>query len=441
MALSPLSNSLAEAAASAASRYSAANPRSLEQMNRASCGLPGGNTRVVLHFDPFPLTIARAEGAWVHDVDGHGYRDFINEFTAGVYGHSDPTILAALRDALKDGLGFGGPNRWEAELAEAVCARFPSIDRVRFCNSGTEANLLAVQFARRLTGRARFLAFEGGYHGAVLSYLSSMSDLNVEGAILARFNDLPSVRATLERHGDDIAAVILEPMLGSGGGLPADPEFLAGVRAEASRCGAVLIFDEVQTSRLAPGGLQTEYGVRPDLTTLGKYLGGGLSIGAIGGRAELIDRFDPRRPDRIGHGGTFNNNTLSMVAGLAGLTKVLTLRALNEMNARGKRLRHDLQAAASVRGVPLSVTGIGSIMTLHFQSQAPRRPAEIRTPALWRKLMHLEMLLRGFYVSRRGSLCLSLVTTDDDCGQLVRVLGEVLDEHIDLARALDARGP
>lgn len=434
--MSQPSNGLAAAVESAVARYTAANPLSEGQFVRAAQGLPGGNTRIVLYYDPFPVAIARGHGGSVEDLDGHRYIDFVNEFTAAVYGHSNPIILAALRSALDDGLGFGGPNRWEAALAAAVCSRFASIERVRFCNSGTEANLLGVQLARRITGRAKFMAFEGGYHGGVLSYLPGLQELNVEGAVLARFNDLDSVRSLMSTQREEIAAVIVEPMLGSGGGLPADPDFLAGVCAEAARCGALTIFDEVQTSRLAPGGLQRVYGAKPDLTTLGKYLGGGLSIGALGGRSELIDRLDPSRPDRIGHGGTFNNNTLSMAAGLAGLTQVLTDDAIIDLNARGDRLRASLREAALARGVALQVSGVGSILTVHFQSKSPRQPADMRTPGPWRKLMHMEMLLRGCYVSRRGSLNLSLATTDDDCRRLVSTFGEVLDEHLDLARGL-----
>jgi glutamate-1-semialdehyde 2,1-aminomutase len=436
--LLPFSNRLADALESVVAAYTDANPRSQKQYEQAAHSLPGGNTRIVLHYDPFPISIAKGSDGYVEDLDGHHYVDFVNEFTAAVYGHSNAIILEAIRSALSDGVSLGGPNRWEAQLAQAICDRFSSIERVRFCNSGTEANLLALQIARCITRRSRFLAFEGGYHGGVLSYLPGMQDLNIGGAVLARFNDLESVRAALAEHAHDMAAVILEPMLGSGGGLPADRQFLAGVCKEAERHGALVIFDEVQTSRLAAGGLQEAYGVAPDLTTLGKYLGGGLSIGAVGGRAHLIDRLDPARPDRIGHGGTFNNNTLSMAAGLAGLTKVLTVDAVNALNERGERLRTMLLDAASARGVPLQVTGLGSILTMHFQSRCPRQPADMRTPLPWRKLVHLEMLLRGCYVSRRGSINLSLATTDADCEQLARVFADVLDEHRDLAHSLDA---
>jgi glutamate-1-semialdehyde 2,1-aminomutase len=434
--LQTLSNSLTDAVETVVARYTAANPLSREQFKRAAHGLPGGNTRIVLYYDPFPLTIARGEGSGVEDMDGHVYRDFVNEFTAGAYGHSHPVILAAIRGALDDGLSLGGPNRWEAALADAICERFAAIERVRFCNSGTEANLLALQLARRITGRRRFLVFESGYHGGMLSYLPGMQDLNVEGAVLARFNDLDSVAAALAQHGSDIATIIVEPMLGSGGGLPGDPAFLSGLCAAAAHHGALTIFDEVQTSRLDPGGLQGRFGLKPDLTTLGKYLGGGLSIGVLGGRADLIDRLDPARPDRIGHGGTFNNNSLSMAAGLAGFTKVLTPEAVTALNAGGERLRSRLLEAATQRGVSLQVTGIGSILSVHFQSRAPKQPGDIRTPPAWRKLVHLEMLLRGCYVSRRGSLSLSLATGADDCDRLVAAFGDVLDAHLHLARAL-----
>ncbi|TIP90572.1 MAG: aminotransferase class III-fold pyridoxal phosphate-dependent enzyme [Mesorhizobium sp.] len=412
-------------------RYSSANPRSRVQLSMARRVLPGGNTRAALHYDPFPVFIESAEGARVIDVDGHSYVDFTNDLTAGFYGHSHPVILADIRSALDNGISFGGPHRYEEALAKAICSRFSSIERVRFCNSGTEANLVAMGLARAVTGRPLVLAFHGGYHGSFANYLGAETPLNVDKPRLrfARFNDEEDVRRVLEKDGAQTAAIIIEPMMGSGGGILADPTFLANLRVIADECGALLIFDEVQTARFSPGGLQDLVQVRTDLTTLGKSLGGGLTFGALGGRADLMDRLDPSLPGAIGHGGTFNNNVLTMIAGQVGLTKVATAEALHGANARGDRLRQSLFSAARARGLVLSIGAYGSILSLHFQPKAPRNPAEIATTPVQRKLFHLDMLLRGFYVQRRGTINLSLATTDEDFTAFTEAFVGFLDRY------------
>ncbi|OFW42158.1 MAG: hypothetical protein A3J29_10185 [Acidobacteria bacterium RIFCSPLOWO2_12_FULL_67_14b] len=306
--------SLDEALREAEARFSAANPKSAAQYQAATGSMPGGNTRSVLYYTPFPVTIARAEGATLEDIDGHRYTDFLGEYTAGLYGHSHPVILEAIREALDGGLVFGGPNRHEAELARLLCERFPSLDLVRFTNSGTEANLMALATARAATGRERILAFQGGYHGGVLSFADGVSSpINAPfPCVLAPFNDEAATLALIERHARELAAIIVEPMMGGGGGIPGTRPFLETLRQAAARHGIVLIFDEVMTSRLSSGGLQKRLGIIPDMTTLGKYLGGGLTFGAFGGRRDLMRRYDPREKDAWSHAGTFNNNVLTM---------------------------------------------------------------------------------------------------------------------------------
>lgn len=418
-------------------RFRQANPGSRRHLRSAARFLPGGNTRVALHYDPFPLVIRSAHGARVRDVDGHDYVDFMNDLTAGLYGHSDPTILAAVRAALDRGVGFGGPNEHEARLAEAICGRFPSIERVRFCNSGTEASLVAMSLARAFTERRTVLAFRGGYHGSMASYLAGHSPLNVDRdrIAFAAFNDVVGAQEEAGRVGGDLAAIIVEPMMGSGGGILADRAFLAALRHLADESGALLIFDEVQTARFAAGGLQEITGVRPDLTTLGKFVGGGFAFGAFGGRADVVDRLDPTRPGAIGHGGTFNNNVLTMVAGHAGLSEVATPAALAALNRRGDALRETLRSVARQAGVPLSVGAYGSILSLHFQPEAPRNPGEIRTPPGLRKLVHLELLLRGVYVARRGTINLSLAAGNADDERFVEAFAAVLGRHRGLFEA------
>ena len=236
--------------------------------------------------------------------------------------------------------------------------------------------------------------------------------------------------------------MILEPMMGGGGCIPAEPEFLAVLREETERQGALLIFDEVMTSRLAPGGMHELTDVTPDLVALGKYLGGGVSFGAFGGRRDLMARLDPRDPNSFTHSGTFNNNVLTMAAGLAGLEKVLTPEATVRLNASGDRLRARLQEAADRRGVALRAMGLGSMICVHFQSGEIRRPADTEAaPPAARKLFQLEMNLEGFYLSRRGFMSLSLPLTSEDHDDLAAAFEEFLDEHAPRpAGALNASG-
>ncbi|RUW22825.1 aminotransferase class III-fold pyridoxal phosphate-dependent enzyme, partial [Mesorhizobium sp. M1E.F.Ca.ET.041.01.1.1] len=372
-----------------------------------------------------------AAGGCLTDVDGHSYIDFTNDMSAGFYGHSNPVILAAIRGALDKGISFGGPHKHEVALAEDICRRFTSIERVRFCNSGTEANLVAMGLARAVTGRPLVLAFHGGYHGSLATYVNVEAPLNVDKLQMrfARYNDEKDVLRVLEECGAETAAIIVEPMMASGGGILANRAFLAALRALADNFGALLIFDEVVTARLSPGGLQDLVQIRPDLTTLGKSLGGGLTFGAFGGRAKLIDRLDPSRPGAILHSGTFNNNVLTMTVGHIGLTQVATIEALQAVNARGDKLRHSLLKVATERRTALSISGYGSILSLHFQPAAPRNPTEITTTPTQRKLFHLDMLLHGFYTPRRGTINLSLATTDDDCEAFVNTFAGFLDRY------------
>jgi glutamate-1-semialdehyde 2,1-aminomutase len=412
--------SLDDALKDAETRYVAANPRSQARHAEAARSLPGGNTRSILFYPPFPVTMTRGEGARLWDLDGHEYLDLLGEYTAGLYGHSDPVIKAAVEEALADGILLGAPNRYEAELARLMCDRFPSLDLVRFCNSGTEANLNALSGARAATGRSHILVFEGAYHGGMLSFAHRSSSQKPSMSIpfpylFARYNDLEGTLALIERHAHDLAAIILEPMMGAGGCIPAAPEFVQGLRDAASRHGIILIFDEVMTSRLSPGGLQAKLGVIPDMTTFGKYLGGGMSFGAFGGRASIMGRFDPSRPDALPHSGTYNNNVLTMAAGVAGLSRVFTPEAADALTARGERLKARLNAVGERRGVPVQVTGVGSILCMHFQEQPIREPDDtLHTPAAARALFQLEMLARGFYVARRGFIALSLPLTEAD---------------------------
>jgi len=414
------------ALAEAEAAYRERNPKSLAQHREACAAMPGGNTRSAIHVDPFPLTIVRGEGARLWDIDGHEYVDFLSEFTAGIFGHSHPLIRRAIDIALDQGLNFGAHNTLEARFAAAICARFPSIELVRFTNSGTEANLMAVGAARAITGRPKILVFRGGYHGGVFYFRGHGSALNAPFEyLLGKYNDLAAVEDLVQPHRRELAAILIEPMQGTTGCIAAERSFLAGLRSLANETGALLIFDEVMTSRLAPGGLQEVHGILPDLTTLGKYVGGGMSFGAFGGRAHLMERFDPRRPDAFQHAGTFNNNVLTMNAGLAGLTEIYTSERARTLNTGGDRLRDRLNAVAQRHGLAMQFTGLGSMLAVHMTDRPIRSQDDAEHGnATLRDLFYFDLVARGIWFAKRGMFALSIALEEADHDKL---LGAVED--------------
>lgn len=418
--------------------FAAHNPRSAALYAEAASLMPGGNTRTVLFYDPFPLVMVRGEGSRLFDADGHEYLDFLGEYSAGLYGHSHPAIRAALDRALDEGINLGAHTVVEVELARALRARFPAMELLRFTNSGTEANLMAVAAARAETGRTHFMVFEGAYHGAGLAFpdaSGSPANLPFE-FVVAPYNDIERTTALIRRHAGSLCAVIVEPMLGAGGCICATPEFLRALRAETAGSGALLILDEVMTSRLSPGGLQQVHSIVPDLTTLGKYLGGGMSFGAFGGRAHIMRRFDPRQPGALPHAGTFNNNVLSMRAGFAGLTKVLTPTAITALNEAGDALRDRLNELCRARRARLQFTGRGSLMTAHFHAGPIRSPRDLAVadPHL-KELLFFHLLSCGIYSARRAMFTLSLPLTAADRQRLVDAVASFLGCHADFLAA------
>jgi glutamate-1-semialdehyde 2,1-aminomutase len=414
------STSLDAALVQARRRYADANPVSASWAQRAADVLPGGNTRSVLHFDPFPFRVASAEGRHLVDVDGHRYVDLLGNYTAGLLGHSPAPVRAAAHEAIDGGWALGAVHPNEVRLAELIAGRFASIEQVRFTNSGTEANLMALAVATNHTNRRRVLVFAGGYHGGVLTF-AGHRDVNVpHDWIVSTYNDIEAVDSVFAEQGDSIAAVLVEPLQGSAGCLPADPDFLRSLRRHCDDTGALLIFDEVMTSRLAPGGMQQLLGIAPDLTTLGKYLAGGFTFGAFGGPRHLMAAFDANAGGRLGHAGTFNNNVVSMAAGVATLTEVLTAEVLATTNARGERLRSGLNDTFDRHGVPMCATGAGSLMNLHGTAGPVTSVDDLRSADdRWKELLFFSALDTGFYIARRGFIALSIEITDDDVDAFV----------------------
>ena len=415
--------SLQAALSESRERYVAANPASLAAHVEATAAMPGGNTRTVLFHLPYPLAMARGDKARLWDLDGHEYIDLLGEYTAGLYGHSNPIIRAAIDGALDRGWNLGGHGVMEAKLSRVIADRFPSIDLLRFTNSGTEANLLAVATAIAVTGRNRVMVFEGGYHGGVMYFGGGGIPINAPHQwLLSPYNDAAAAVQSAEAHAADLACILVEPMQGSGGCIPASPEFLQTLREVATRTSAILIFDEVMTSRMSAGGLQKRLGITPDMTTLGKYIGGGMSFGAFGGRTDIMQRYDPRRPDSIPHAGTFNNNVLTMAAGHAGLTQIFTPDVAEALFARGEAMRAALNAISRGR---MQWTGLGSMTCVHF------RPSDQIEQDL-RELFFFDMLDRGFYLARRGMIALSLEVTDQDIQAFIAAVTEFVETHATL---------
>jgi len=428
---------LDQAILEAEAHYRARHPKSASRKLEAAQHMPGGNTRTVLHYTPFPLVWAGGKGNRLSDIDGLEYLDLLGEYTAGLYGHGEPVIQAAQKKAIDEGTVLGGPNQYEARLAAAIRARFPSVELLRFTNSGTEANLMALSALRALNPeRPRIMAFGYGYHGSVFYFSTGHDQLNYPiDWLVGRYNDVEGSRALLRRHAQELAAVIVEPMQGSGGCIPGTPEFLGMLREECTASHIPLVFDEVMTSRLSPSGLQGRLGITPDITTFGKYLGGGTSFGAFGGKRKVMAHFDPDRPDALPHAGTFNNNVLSMAGGLAGLTQVFTPEAAVRINALGDELRERLSRLAAKRGLPMQATGIGSLLNIHFSRRPIRTPMDSHPegPAAQKaltgllKLFHLDMIDQGYYLARRGFIALSLPTTEADIEGFAAAVSEFLD--------------
>ena len=415
----------------ARSRYAEARPVSAAWSERAARVMPGGNTRSILQFAPFPFRVDRAAGQHLWDVDGHRYVDLLGNYTAGLLGHSPEAVLAAAKEALSTGWSLGAVHEDEVRLAELLVERFPSLEQVRFTNSGTEANLMALAAATHHTGRRRILVFRNGYHGGVLTFGRDDDPVNVPHQwLLCDYNDVAGVEAAFAEHASEIACVLVEPMQGSGGCIPADPDFLRMLQRRCRDSGALLVFDEVMTSRFSAGGAQQLLGITPDLTTLGKYLAGGLTFGAFGGRADVMAHFDAGQGGRLGHAGTFNNNVASMAGGVAALTELLGPSVLDALHARGEALRSALNEAFRSAGLAMCATGAGSLMNVHGTAGPVSRARDLRgADDRLKELFFFHCLEAGFYVARRGFIALSIEITDAD-----------VEAFLDVVRRFDPAG-
>ena len=409
--------------------YRKMNPRSVELSQRAQQVLPGGTTRTTTFFPPFPPFQDRGEGCQMIDVDGNRRVDYLNNYTSLICGHAHPHILKAAQEAAEGGTAFAAPTEYEVRLAELLCDRVDSVDLVRFTNSGTEATMAAMRLARAYTGRSKIGRFEGSYHGTHDNSTypaAGVPGLISELVVDLPYNDVAGCQGILDRVGDDLAAVIVEPVLGAGGVIPAQQDFLEYLRSATTGCGALLIFDEVQTLRLHPGGAQAIYGVRPDLSAFAKIIGGGFPVGAFGGSGEIMEIMHPVSGD-ISWGGTFNGNPVTAAAGLACM-EMLTDSVIAELNELGEYAMNGIRQAFDQAGTPGQVTGMGSLFNLHPTSEPVTDVHAVnRVDPDLRRLFHFGLLNRGFFLSSRVSACLSTPMTKAEVDDLIAATAEVLE--------------
>jgi glutamate-1-semialdehyde 2,1-aminomutase len=388
--------------------------------------LPAGDTRSVTYYPPYPIALARGEGCHIWDLDGNRFIDLLNNYTSLVHGHAHPQIIAALAEQLPLGTAFPAPGVLQADLAERIVARVESVDQIRFTNSGSEAVLQAVKVARAYTGRDEIVKAVGGYHGS-WEQVPMTFDIAASGEVpefvhevvhMVPFNDLEALEHVMSERGERIAALLFEPVLGEGV-IPGDPAFFAGARRLADRYGSLLITDEVVSFRLAWGGYQSVLGVQPDLTTFGKIIGGGLPVGAVGGREDVMRRFAPDRPPFVSHSGTFNGNPLTTAAGCVSLD-LLTADEIDRINRVGSELSAELHRMLNSHGLTGPVTDAGSLIHLHLEASDEIRTFDdvnLKSEQLAR--LHLACLDEGVYFAPRGVLNVSTVLDNDAFAEVV----------------------
>ncbi len=390
-----------------------------EQMfSRAQQTIPGGVNSPVRAFKSVggtPVFIARADGAYIYDVDGKAYIDYVGSWGPMLLGHNHPSIRQAVIDAAENGLSFGAPCPSEIEMAELVSKLVPSMEMLRMVSSGTEATMSAIRLARGYTGRNTIVKFEGCYHGHADSLLvkagSGALTLGVPNSpgvpadfakytLTCEFNNLAELTELFAQHGKDIACIIVEPVAGNMNCIPPAPGFLEGLRALCDEHGAVLIFDEVMTGfRVALGGAQSYYGIKPDLTTLGKIIGGGMPVGAFGGKREIMQHIAPL--GAVYQAGTLSGNPVAMAAGLAALTEISKAGVYEALTAKTTALLAGLQAAADKAGVPFTTNQVGGMFGLFFTEQATvtsYQQATLCNIEAFKRFFHL-MLAEGVYLA------------------------------------------
>ena len=433
-------------------RYLELTAKSRAAWERAKEHLPGGDSRTSIFWAPYPVFAEHGEGCRLWDLDGMERIDFANSMTSIILGHADPQVTAAVQQQATQGFVYNAPNQHQIELARLLCQRIPSMDMVRFTNSGTEATMNALRGARAFTGRIKFAKAEGGYHGTHDAVeISVRTDPRLGGdperptsvpgvaglppevadhVVVLPYNDTIATRQLLEEHRGQLAAVMVEPVLGGSGMIPADHEYLATLRDFTRSDGSALIFDEVISYRVAPGGAQEYYGITPDLTALGKIIGGGFPVGAFGGRRDIMEQFDPTQGPKVDHSGTFNANPMTMVAGASTLSQ-LRPETYTRLAALAEDLKDGIREVAAELEAPLQVTGLGSLFGLHFTSDPVRNYRDVAASNRdLRQKVFWGLMNEGIFCTPNLVMCLSTPMGEGEVDAFVQSFRRVLARNL-----------
>jgi glutamate-1-semialdehyde 2,1-aminomutase len=410
----------------------------------------------VIHLSPFPLALASGKDSYLTDYDGHKYLDLCGEYSAGMFGHSNPIITKAMHEAIDNGYALGGVNAFEGRLANLFTSRFESIEKIRFSNSGTECVMTALSLIRAYTEKPTVLVMGGGYHGGLASFGGVIAaGMNAPGSfVITPYNDIEAMEKAVDANKDNLAAIVLELMQGSSGCIPADLEFVKACRRKATEVGAVLMFDEVMTSRMTTGGMQKMLGIVPEMTTLGKYFaGGGQNFGAFGkllfnilfapmkfdsladptrtgGKAEIMDLLTPGHPKGLYHSGTYNNNITTLSAACAVLEQVWTPEEASKLFALGDWFSGELNRVSKEAGSSLVISGVGSIVAVHFTGKPIRNAADTLAGNMnLRELFVFDMFAKGFFLSYRAMISLMTTHTKEELQNFIDAVKEWLIER------------
>ena len=437
-----------EHAISVEEEYRRSTPHSADAFRRAA-PLTAGPAKGAYFFQPYPLTMARAQGCTLEDIDGRRYLDFANHHSTQILGHNHPKVMEAVRAQLEQGIALGAPTGIETDMAAEMCRRVATLDRIRFVNSGTEATLHAIRLARGFSRKSRIAKFEGGYHGShdavevsvappldragpiqaphSVPGAGGISPYAADEVLVLPYNDEAAVARLVEEHAGELACVIFDPKAGL---LPVRPEFARAVREITRRHGVLLIFDEIVGFRVGRGGLQEQFGIDPDLTCFGKIVGGGFPVGAFGGRADIMDLLDSSRgPTGFFQSGSFSAHPVTMAAGLATLRE-LTPAAFAHLNRLADRLTTGLNDLFARRGFPALAVNAGSVFSIYFIEGKLETYRDLaRADRALSHQVFLALLQEGYFLNHTLTMCaLSLPMEDRHITGLVTAMEKVMDK-------------
>lgn len=430
-------------------RYKESRKNSFILHENACRFMPGGDTRTATYFEPFPHYIVKGDGAYMFDADGNKLLDFQNNYTSLIHGHNHKPTVEALQEQAVLGTAYTAPFEKQTKLAEILTGRVPGIDLIRFTNSGTEANMHVLRIARAYTQKSKIIKTEGGYHGTtdvfeasvdpnikkagtlsnikVIPESRGVSENALKDVLVVPFNDIENTKNIIEKNHHDVACFIIEPIMGSAGQIVPAQEYLEFLREITAHYGILLIFDEVVTFRLSTGGAQEKYGIIPDLTSLGKIIGGGTPIGAFGGKEEIMRMYDPREK-KMYHSGTFNGNALGMAAGIATMT-AYDKAMVDKVNLLGAKFKNDLEHVFLKLGLDIQVSGTGSLYNIIFSNKPIRNYRDVAgSYERLNSLLFMALLTKGIFNAPRGMFCMSTAMTLKDIDFAIKNLEEALSE-------------